>query len=175
MQIFILNLWKENILKSVSLLFLALFLSVQSFAQSTDATISGKILDEKGEAIPGASIRIKNESTGFQTGAVSNVKGEYQFQQLPLGKPYSISISFVGYQTKIFTDYGLNQGDKLKIDAKLSVATTQLSEVVVSANSFVNKETERAGAAIAVTSLQMKQLPIEWSASRRPRATAGLA
>ncbi|MBC7408204.1 MAG: hypothetical protein H7339_07430, partial [Arcicella sp.] len=54
MQTFSLNLWKQNILKSVSLLLLALFLSAQSFAQSTDATIAGKILDEKGEAIPGA-------------------------------------------------------------------------------------------------------------------------
>jgi hypothetical protein len=67
----------------------------------------------------------------------------------------------VGYQTQKFSDYALNQGDKLKIDSKLMISNTTLSEVVVSANSFVNKETERAGAAIAVTALQMKQLPME--------------
>ena len=110
---------------------------------------------------PGANIRVKNESTGFQTGTITNVSGEYQLQQLPLGKPYSITITFVGYQTQKFSNYALNQGDKLKVDVKLLLGQTQLSEVVVSANSFVNKETERAGAAIAVTSLQMKQLPME--------------
>lgn len=144
----------------VSFLFFA-FLNSSSFGQGTDASIYGKIIDEKGESVPGASIRIKNESTGFQSGSVSNAQGEYQLQQLPLGKPYTIIISFVGYQSQKYSDYALNQGDRLKIDAKLSPATTQLNEIVVSANSFVNKESQRAGAAIAVTSLQMKQLPME--------------
>jgi Carboxypeptidase regulatory-like domain len=132
-----------------------------SFSQGTDATIFGKVLDEKGEGVPGASIRVRNESTGFQTGTVSNGAGDYQLQQLPLGKPYTITISYVGYQTQKFSDYALNQGDRLKIDSKLLVAQTNLNEVVVSASSFVNKESQRAGAAIAVTSLQMKQLPME--------------
>ncbi len=132
-----------------------------AFSQGTDATIAGVVKDEKGEGIPGASVRVRNESTGFQTGTLTNVNGEFQLQQLPLGKPYTITFSFVGYQTQKFSDYALNQGDRLKIDAKLLISSTTLSEVVVSANSFVNKETERAGAAIAVTALQMKQLPME--------------
>ena len=152
---------KNSFLSTLIIVFLMAFFGNKSLGQGTDATISGKVLDEKGEAIPGATIRVKNESTGFQTGTVTNVSGEYQLQQLPLGKPYSITITFVGYQTQKFANYALNQGDKLKVDAKLLMGETQLSEVVVSANSFVNKETERAGAAIAVTSLQMKQLPME--------------
>lgn len=153
-----------KILNFLSLtLFIGLFMMVSnlSFGQGTDATIYGKISDEKGEAIPGVTVKIKNESTGFQSGTVSNVNGEYQLQQLPLGKPYSVTFSFVGYQTLKFSDYAVNQGDKVRIDGKLVPSNTQLSEVVVSANSFVNKETARAGAAIAVTSLQMKQLPME--------------
>ncbi len=116
---------------------------------------------EKGEGVPGASIRVRNESTGFQIGTVSNGAGDYQLQQLPLGKPYTITISYVGYQTQKFSDYAVNQGDRLRIDTKLLLAQTDLAEVVVSANSFVNKESKRAGAAIAVTALQMKQLPME--------------
>ncbi|WP_459489204.1 TonB-dependent receptor [Aquirufa sp. ROCK-SH2] len=131
------------------------------YGQGTDATIFGKVVDEKGEVIPGVTVRLKNESTGFQSGTVSNAKGEYQMQQLPLGKPYTVMFSFVGYQTMKFTDYAVNQGDKIRIDGKLIPSDTQLKEVVVNGNSFVNKETARAGAAIAVTSLQMKQLPME--------------
>jgi Carboxypeptidase regulatory-like domain len=152
---------KRKVLLGASLFLFGLLFSNLSFAQGTDATIYGKVFDEKGEAIPGSTIRIKNESTGFQTGTISDAKGEFQLQQLPLGKPYTITISFVGYQTQKFSDYAVNQGDRLKIDAKLSPATTQLQEVTVNANSFVNKEAQRAGAAIAVTALQMKQLPME--------------
>jgi hypothetical protein len=146
-------------------LLLSLFLAITalnfSFSQGTDASIFGKIADEKGEGVPGATIRVRNESTGFQTGTVSNGAGDYQLLQLPLGKPYTITISYVGYQTQKFSDYAVNQGDRIRIDANLTVAQTDLKEVVVSANSFVNKESKRAGAAIAVTSLQMKQLPME--------------
>lgn len=161
MRRFTFNASKNSFLSTLIIVFLITFFGNKSFSQGTDATISGKVSDEKGDAIPGANIRVKNESTGFQTGTITNVSGEYQLQQLPLGKPYSITITFVGYQTQKFSNYALNQGDKLKVDAKLLLGQTQLSEVVVSANSFVNKETERAGAAIAVTSLQMKQLPME--------------
>jgi hypothetical protein len=52
MQTFTLNLSKNKLLKSAFLLFSALFLSIQAFAQGTDATITGKVLDEKGEAVP---------------------------------------------------------------------------------------------------------------------------
>ena len=152
---------KNSFLSIFIFMFLITLFGNKSLGQGTDATIFGKVLDEKGEAIPGANIRVKNESTGFQTGTITNVSGEYQFQQLPLGKPYSITVSFVGYQTQKISNYSLNQGDRLKIEVKLLLGETQLSEVVVSANSFINKETERAGAAIAVTSLQMKQLPME--------------
>ena len=154
--------WFDRLSKQ-SLIFTISFLLIGSFlyGQGTDATIFGKVVDEKGEVIPGVTVRLKNESTGFQSGTVSNAKGEYQMQQLPLGKPYTVMFSFVGYQTMKFTDYAVNQGDKIRIDGKLIPSDTQLKEVVVNGNSFVNKETARAGAAIAVTSLQMKQLPME--------------
>lgn len=155
------NIQVRSLFKRLFFLCASLFLSISSFSQGTNATIYGKVVDEKGEAIPGATVRVKNESTGFQTGAVSNTVGEFYFQQLPLGKPYTVSVSFVGYQTLQFSDYSLNQGDKLKIDAKLVSSDIVLEGVTVNASSFVNKETERAGAATAVTSLQMKQLPIE--------------
>jgi hypothetical protein len=146
--------------KLLSIIF-GFFFYFTAFSQGTDATIAGQVKDEKGEGIPGASIQVRNESTGFQTSTLTNASGEFQLQQLPLGKPYTITITYIGYQTQKFSDYGLNQGDKLNIDANLTISSTTLSEVVVSANTFINKETERAGAAIAVTALQMKQLPME--------------
>ena len=152
---------KGQRLLAVCFFFAVIFSNNLTFGQGTDATIYGKVLDEKGEVIPGSTIRIKNESTGFQTGTVSDAKGEFQLQQLPLGKPYTVTVSYVGYQTLRFSDYAVNQGDRVKIDAQLQPSTTQLQEVTVSANLFVNKEAQRAGAAIAVTALQMKQLPME--------------
>lgn len=150
-----------KLVRTMCLIFGTFFVCNSAQGQGTDATIFGKLIDEKGETIPGVNVRLRNESTGFQSGTISNAKGEFQIQQLPLGKPYSITFSFVGYNTVKLSDYAVNQGDKIRIDAKMTPNNTQLNEVVVNGSSFVNKESARAGAAIAVTALQMKQLPME--------------
>lgn len=142
-------------------LLISILTSNTLYSQSTDATITGKIKDQKGEDLPGVTIKVKNESTGFTTATTTNLRGEYFFQQLPLGKPYTIMVSSIGFSPKTYNDYQLNQGDKLIIDVTLKEGTTDLAEIIVSANSFQNKETERAGAAIAISSNQMKTLPLE--------------
>lgn len=59
------------------------------FAQGTQAIITGTVVDNKGESVIGATIQVKNESTGFFTGSITNDKGEYTIKQLPLGSPYT--------------------------------------------------------------------------------------
>ena len=44
-------------------------------AQGTNASIVGKVVDENGEAIIGATVIVKNESTGFKTGTATSVTG----------------------------------------------------------------------------------------------------
>lgn len=140
-------------------LFFCLFAPLAS-GQSTNASIVGVVRDETGTGLPGAVVRVRNESTGFEAGTLTNVKGEYLLQQLPLGSPYTISISMIGYQSQRLTGFSLNQGDRIIQNIDLKPSSTDLGEVVVTA-SFVNKETERAGEAIAITADQIKNLPSE--------------
>ena len=53
-------------------------------AQGTQAIITGTVMDNKGESVIGATIQVKNESTGFFTGSITNDKGEYTIKQLPV-------------------------------------------------------------------------------------------
>ena len=80
---------------------LFLFIGGKAAAQSTDASISGKVTDEKGIAIPGASVVVRNESTGFRTVTSTNKEGGYALIQLPLGKPYTITVSYIGYPKQV--------------------------------------------------------------------------
>ena len=72
-----------------------------SFGQSTDASITGRVVDDKGETLPGVVVQVRNEATGFQTSTVTGVDGRYQLRQLPLGKPYTVRASFVGSGTQV--------------------------------------------------------------------------
>ena len=51
--------------------FLALF-SIATFAQSGSSVISGNIKDPTGAVIPGAKVKVVNESTGVAVDAISN-------------------------------------------------------------------------------------------------------
>ena len=86
------------------------------FAQGTQAIITGTVVDNKGESVIGATIQVKNESTGFFTGSITNDKGEYTIKQLPLGSPYTVTASYIGYGEQKKTGYALNQGDMLRVE-----------------------------------------------------------
>ena len=129
-------------------------------AQSTNASIVGKVNDENGDPLPGATILIKNTSTGFSTGTVSNIKGEYQVQQLPLGGPYTVTSSFVGYGDTRKTGYQLNQGDQITINFFLREAAEELEEIVITDQSLRSRM-QREGNATTIGALRIKKLPNE--------------
>ena len=82
--------------KRFLLFFMVLLLSAgQVMAQDNRAVISGIVTDETGMGVIGAAIQVKNESTGFNTGSITNENGEYTIKQLPLGGPYSITVTYV--------------------------------------------------------------------------------
>jgi len=128
-------------------------------AQATHATIVGKITDNKGETIIGATVMVRNESTGFSTAVVTNEKGDYIIQQIPLGTPYSVSAKYVGYGEQKKTGYTLNQGDMLRINFTMKEESITMNEVQVVANSL-RKTVSNAGAATAISARTIAVLPV---------------
>lgn len=139
----------------------ALLLTLLSYplrAQSTDASIAGIVLDKQGEAVPGATVVVKNGSTGFQTGVATSADGRYALRQLPLGGPYEINVSFVGFAPQQRTGYTLNQGDRVAVDFTLSESAEQLQEVVVTENPLTSR-VDRLGGSTAITAQAIQRLP----------------
>ena len=66
------------------------------FAQTTQASIFGNITDQQKRPIPGASVQVRNTSTGFSTRTSTNAKGDYTFKELPLGGPYTVKAIYMG-------------------------------------------------------------------------------
>lgn len=128
-------------------------------AQTTQASIFGVVSDENKNLIPGASVMVKNGSTGFTTRTVTNAKGEYNFRELPLGGPYTITVSYVGYATTEQEGGHLNQGDVLRQNIVLKSSTVTINEVKVVGNSLRNKR-ENFGAATTVTARDIAKLPV---------------
>jgi hypothetical protein len=135
-------------------------INIASFAQSTDASISGRITSTDGKGISGVSVTVRNESTGFQSVTISNKDGRYSFIQLPLGKPYTLKIAFVGLTSQTRNQLSVNQGDNLSIDFVMSESVSNLKEITVNTNTL-NKRIDRLGASTAITAQNIQQIPAQ--------------
>lgn len=99
-----------------------IYASGETATQQQSGAITGKVTDEKGEAIIGASVKVK----GTSVGTVTNEEGIFH---LTINQPVSnpvIEISYLGYLTETVTV----QGNK-PVDVILRENTKILDEVVV--------------------------------------------
>lgn len=87
--------------------------------------ISGKIVDDKGEPLPGASIKLIELGRTI----TSSVDGSYSFSVEP--GTYTIEVSYISFQTKRIGDIVTKAGLLTKLDVVLKVSSNALSEVVV--------------------------------------------
>jgi iron complex outermembrane receptor protein len=87
-------------LKNLFTALIALLLPVLASAQFS---ISGKITNQAGEALPGATVSISSPAINTQ----ADVKGSYQIADLP-GGTYTVKASYIGYQVTITKNITLN-------------------------------------------------------------------
>jgi iron complex outermembrane receptor protein len=106
---------KNLLITAIAVLFLP-FLAKAQFE------ISGTVT-EKNNPLPGASIRLKNSSTGTKT----NREGFYQLKNLSAGQ-YVVEVTFMGYHT---VEKNITLNANLKLDFTLKPSAYLADEVVV--------------------------------------------
>ncbi len=149
----------KNFLRYLLLFSFCCVVSKILVAQTTQASISGKILNNEKKPQVAASVSVRNESTGFVTKTLTNTQGEFIFKELPLGGPYTVNVTFSGYGEQKRSGYSLNQGDAVKVDINMEVKETTLEVVQVVGSGLKNK-LENIGAATAISSRTMTKLPV---------------
>lgn len=127
---------------------------------ATTSSMSGKVLDSKGEALTGASIVAIHVPSGTQYATNTDNSGNYRIQNMRIGGPYTVKVSFIGYAASSYTDIILKLGETYIQDAKLGEATTTLQEVVVIAG-FKNSilSSARSGPQTNVSNHDLTTLP----------------
>lgn len=131
------------------------------FAQTTQASFTGKVTDTDNKPLSGATIVVKNESTGFSASTLTNTKGDFVFKELPLGGPYYILASFVGFAASKKPGYALSQGDVVTVNIVMSPADAkELTGVTVTAVPGSKGKIENIGAATAISARLMTRMPV---------------
>ena len=99
---------------------LCLVLRTTLLAQSDSAQISGFIKDPTGAAVPGASVVIKNEVSGYERTAKTNDTGYYIITALPPGS-YTVTIEAGGFKKFQQTKKKLDPSIPTTVDAELTL------------------------------------------------------
>src|SRR5215469_3381924 len=98
-------------------------------AQSTNASLSGRISDPSKAAITDARVLAISTGTNIRYETTSNASGEYYLKNLPPGS-YSLEIEKVGFKKLVKPDVVLHVQDTLAIDPEMTLGLSKESITV---------------------------------------------
>ena len=129
-------------------------------AQTTTASMTGTVVDENDEPLPGANVIAIHEPTGTRYGTATKPNGRFTILSMRVGGPYTVRATFVGYQTVERTGINLELQEKRELSFTLRPKTEELDEVrVVAQRSGEVISKSRTGAAINISEEQIDELP----------------
>lgn len=124
--------------KTLSLMAMLIFTIILATAQTR--SITGRVVDETGQPVSGASVTVR----GSAAGASANAAGDFKINAKPGDVLQVTSVNFGSTETKV--------GNQNSIIIRLNSASTRLSEVIVTTALGVQKQARSLGYSTAKVS-----------------------
>jgi hypothetical protein len=140
---------------------LIIFLSVVGHSQVTSSAMSGAVKSATGEFLPGATVEVVHKPTGTKYYSTTDSKGGYAVQGLRPGGPYTVKVTYVGYQTTEITEINAPLGSNLTVNVVVKEESNALKEVVIvstKSNGAFNKG--KTGASQQFSNRELTSIPI---------------
>ena len=126
---------------------------------TTTSRMTGTVVTEEG-SLPGATIIATHTPTGSKFGSVTNAEGRFTINNMNVGGPYSIEVTFVGYQSFKQEGIYLTLGQTYQVEIELSESAQELEEIEVRATPGEIFDGNRTGAETFVSKKAInEQLP----------------
>ena len=117
-------------------------------AQGTDATITGKVVDESGSALPGVTVTVSGTALQLRTVAEpTGPNGEYRITSLPPGT-YIVEYALQGFQTVRNPELRLTSAFVAKLDVTLKISSVSETVTVTAQSPVVDVKTTASGATL---------------------------
>ncbi len=134
-----------------------LFTSLQIMAQSTTASISGRVADEQQASIHNASVTARNVETNKTRTAQTNDEGRYRFESLPVGS-YEVTVEAQGFAKYVQSGITLLLNQAAVVDVAMKVGNVQEVITVTENASLLNTATAEVGTRF--DSRRVSELPL---------------
>src|SRR4026207_2137977 len=101
-----------------------------ALAQSTPATLKGRLIDTAGEGLPAVPLQIssKSQPSGNKS-ALTDIEGNFRVPLLPPANDYFIKVDYPGFATIELGPLDLDPG-KITVQDVTLRSTTELSETI---------------------------------------------
>ncbi|ASZ11683.1 carboxypeptidase regulatory-like domain-containing protein [Chitinophaga pendula] len=138
-----------------------LFMNGQVSAQgTTTAAVQGVVKNNHDEPMPGASVTVTYAATGSRYQAKTSEKGTFYLQNLPVGGPYRIEVSFIGYRNFVDDKVYLSLGQAYNVKVYMSEEKGQLQQVEVKGNRRSSPhDATKTGASQQISRSQLDRMP----------------
>ena len=122
-------------------------LAAPAFAQQR-GSVSGKVVDSGGLPLPGATVMVREQSTGFERSVVTVETGGFTLPNLEPGV-YTITTELAGFAPLKQTDLRLSAGSDITLELKLQIAGLQEQVVVTGLAPLVERTSNRIGGSLS--------------------------
>ncbi|MGI9262639.1 MAG: carboxypeptidase regulatory-like domain-containing protein [Woeseiaceae bacterium] len=109
--------------KAIAIALLAI-VPVAGFAQETTSAIRGKVIDESGAIVAGATVEVVDERTGVSRSLTTNNTGSFYAAKLPVGGPYRVTVA--GNKSVVVDFIGLGDTYNLTINMQEAAAVEEI-------------------------------------------------
>jgi hypothetical protein len=130
--------------------------AISGLAQVTSSSITGTVKNAAGEIQPGATVKAIHQPTGTVSTVQTDRAGIYNIVNLIPGGPYSVVVTFVGFENIEQNDIRLQLGENLRLDLVFGQTKSAELETVTITGSRVPRKT---GAATSIGKEQIASLP----------------
>ncbi|MGH9632827.1 MAG: carboxypeptidase regulatory-like domain-containing protein, partial [Bryobacteraceae bacterium] len=141
---------------------------VPSFAQSTGATVSGRVLDPTDAPITGAKVTLKPTSSEFVREQSTEEGGNFSFPNLQQGE-YEIEVTANGFKSFNQRNILIRQYENVRIPVTLELGETSQRVEVVASVSALNMETPEVKGTLPKR--EIEALPLQVAGGQRSAAT----
>jgi outer membrane receptor protein involved in Fe transport len=146
--------------KCVWLAALAVLLVVgagSALAQQTTGSITGRVTDEQGAALPGVTVVATQTETGFARTVTTDGEGLYRFTGLPIGH-FDLTVEMSGFSTMDRKGLVLNVSQTINLDVQLKIASVSETVTVTGETPLLETTSSSVGGVVDVNKIE--QLPL---------------